>query len=298
MEVGRPNHAFVKTENIIESPRVFQNLLKLAYDLQEFNILLNLSDITTLKVCLLIPCYNEEKGVGMVIDNLPISLLQESNYTVEVIVIDNNSMDRTAEVAASRGATVLHESKQGKGCAVITGFQSVPEDADYVVMIDGDGTYDIREILRLLEPLEHNFADVVVGTRLLGKVDSDSMKGLNRLGNWFFTFLARIAYKTNVTDVCSGFFAWKREVVKDLAQYLESNGFSIEMEMIVKMARMNYDSCSVPISYHPRAGSSSLRPIYDGFLILRTWLRYLHWKPKKKKTIKITPPMLTPHIHS
>lgn len=298
MEVDRPIHASVKTKNLIESSIVFQKLLKLVYDLKELGISLDKLDIVTRKVYLLIPCYNEEKGVGTVIDNLPVSLLQESNYTVEVIVIDNNSVDRTAEVAASRGATVLHESKQGKGCAIITGFQSVPEDADYVVMIDGDGTYDIREIMRLLEPLERDFADVVVGTRLHGKLDYDSMKGLNRLGNWLFTFLARIAYKTNVTDVCSGFFAWKREVVKDLAQYLESNGFSIEMEMIAKMARMNYESCSVPISYHPRAGNSSLRPIYDGFLILRTWLKHLLWKPIKKITIKITPTKLTPHIHS
>lgn len=297
MEVGRPNHAFVKTESIIESTRAFQNLLKLVYDLQEFNVTLNQLDIVTRKVCLLIPCYNEEEGIGTIIDILPVSLLQESNYTVEVIVIDNNSVDRTAEVAASRGATVLHESKQGKGCAVKAGFQNIPEDADYVVMIDGDGTYDIREILRLLEPLENNFADVVVGTRLHGKMDCDSMKGLNRLGNWLFTFLARITYNTNVTDVCSGYFAWKREVVEDLAQYLESNGFSIEMEMIAKMARLNYESCSVPISYHPREGSSSLRPIHDGFLILRTWLRYLHWKPKKK-AFNITPLRLTPHIHS
>jgi dolichol-phosphate mannosyltransferase len=298
MEVDRPDTGSVKTTNLIESTMVFQKLLKLAYDLQEFSVSLNQLDIVTRKVCLLIPCYNEENGVGIVIDNLPISSLQESNYTVKVIVIDNNSVDMTAEVAASRGATVLHESKQGKGCAVITGFQNVPEDVDYVVMIDGDGTYDIREILRLLEPLERDFAEVVVGTRLHGKLDYDSMKGLNRLGNWLFTFLARIAYKTNVTDVCSGFFAWKREVVTDLAQYLESNGFSIEMEMIAKMARMNYESCSVPISYHPRAGSSSLRPIHDGSLILKTWLKYLFWKPSKKRTLKITQPKLSPHIHS
>ena len=297
MEAKRPIHASLKTENHTDSSEALQEILRLIYIVKNSNVALNQSDELTRKICLLIPCYNEEQGVGVVIDNLLVSSLHEANCTVEVVVIDNNSKDMTAEVAASRGATVLNEAKQGKGCAIKTGFQYVPDDVDYVVMIDGDGSYDIREILRLLEPLEHNFADVVVGTRLHGKLDCDSMKGLNRLGNWIFTFLARIAYHTNVTDVCSGFFAWKREVVKDLAQYLESNGFSIEMEMITKMARLNYESCSVPISYHPREGSSSLRPIQDGLLILRTWLRYLNWKPKKK-TFKIAPPRVTSHIHS
>jgi glycosyltransferase involved in cell wall biosynthesis len=296
MAVKRQIYASVKNKSDVNSSEALQELLRFLYVIKRFDVAMTQPGNLVKNVCLLIPCYNEEKGIGVVIDDLPVSLLQEADCNVEVIVIDNNSKDRTAEVAASRGATVLHEAKQGKGCAIQRGFQHVPDYVDYVVMIDGDGSYDIREILRLLEPLQHNFADVVVGTRLHGKLDSDSMKALNRLGNWIFTFLARIGYQTNVTDVCSGFFAWKREVVNDLSQYLESNGFSIEMEMIAKMARLNYESCSVPISYHPREGSSNLRPIKDGLVILRTWFKYLRWKPKK--TYIISPPRLTPHFHS
>jgi hypothetical protein len=114
------------------------------------------------------------------------------------------------------------------------------------------------------------------------------MKRLNRWGNWFFTFMARVGYKTNVTDVCSGFFAWKRAVVDELLLYLESDGFSIEMEMITKMARMNYDCYSVPISYNPRNGKSNLRPIKDGISILHAWFRNLMWKPRNQYTEKLT----------
>jgi dolichol-phosphate mannosyltransferase len=297
MEVKRSTQVSSKTDNAIDGVESFQELLRLTYILRNYAALSAPPDKLTRKVCLLVPCYNEERGIGVVIDNLPMDLLRESNYNIEVVVIDNNSSDKTTEVAASRGATVLHETKQGKGCAVKKGFQYVPDNVDYVVMIDGDGSYDIREIMRLLEPLEHNFADVVVGTRLHGKLDNDSMRALNRMGNWIFTFLARIVYHTNVTDVCSGFYAWKKDVIKVLSENLESNGFSIEMEMIAKMGRLNFESCSVPISYHAREGKSSLRPLHDGFLILKAWLKYLRWKPKNMNYI-ITPPTLSPHIHS
>jgi dolichol-phosphate hexosyltransferase len=217
----------------------------------------------------------------------------EAGFETEIIVIDNNSKDRTAEVAKSRGAFVVNEKKQGKGHAIIAGFKSVPKDADFVVMIDGDNSYDIKEIQRLLEPLENNFGDVIVGTRMHGKLMDGSMTSFNRYGNWLFTFLARIGYKTNVTDVCSGFFAWKKPVVDNLAEYLESDGFSIEMEMITKMARMGYECYSVPISYNERKGKSSLRPIRDGMRILHAWVKNLNWKPaqKKRRDLPVSVPM-------
>jgi hypothetical protein len=92
-----------------------------------------------------------------------------------------------------------------------------------------------------------------------------------------------VGYNTNVTDVCSGFFAWKGTVIENLVGQLESDGFSVEMEMITKMARMGYGCYSVPISYNSRRGESTLRPINDGIKILHAWLRNLNWKPNTKK---------------
>lgn len=230
----------------------------------------------------MIPCYNEEEGISYVIDGIPKDKLRKLGYETEVLVIDNNSKDRTAEVAKANGAKVIKETKQGKGHAIRKGFKNIPKDADIIVMIDGDSSYDIKELPRLIEPIENNFGDVIVGTRLHGRLVANSMTSFNRLGNWFFTFLARVGYKTNVTDVCSGFFVWKKQVIDNLVNHLESDGFSIEMEMITKMAKMNYACYSVPISYNSRNGKSSLNPIKDGFSILHAWARNLNWKPDNK----------------
>jgi len=231
------------------------------------------------KITILIPCYNEEKGVSKVIKEIPKSKFKKLGYDLSIVVIDNNSNDKTAKVAKKAGAKVLFEKKQGKGFALIKGFNSIDKKTDYVVMLDGDNTYKAKEMLRLIEPLENDFCDVIIGTRLAGKMDIKSMSLFNRSGNWLFTFLVRQFYCSNVTDVCTGYFAWKREVVEELRKHVESNGFSIEMEMIAKMSKLGYSIYSVPITYDHRAGTSSLRPVADGVSILHAWMRNLFWKP-------------------
>lgn len=233
---------------------------------------------TSKKITVVIPCYNEEEGITAVIKGFPKAELRKHGFRLEVLVIDNNSSDRTAEVAKAAGARVLHEPKRGKGNAIRTGFYNVSEDTDYVVMIDGDDTYKASEILRLVEPLSSGFCDVIVGSRMGGKMREGSMRGFNRIGNWGFSFLVRAMYQVNVTDTLTGYFAWHREVIVELRQHLKSAGFAIEMEMITKMARMGHQIYSVPITYEPRLGESSLRPIYDGSRILREFLKQLRWR--------------------
>lgn len=232
------------------------------------------------KISILIPCYNEEAGISQVIKSIPKDKLNRLGYQTEVIVIDNNSQDRTSEVAwKAKANKILFEKKQGKGYALINAFHSLTKDTDYVVMLDGDNTYKAKEMLRLIEPLENGFCDVIIGTRLAGKISQGSMTFFNRLGNWFFTFLVRTVYCGNVTDVCTGYFAWKFEVIKELRKHLESDGFSIEMEMIAKMSRLGYSIFSVPITYEDRAGETNLKPVKDGIRILHAWGRNLFWKP-------------------
>ena len=231
------------------------------------------------KITVVIPCYNEEDGIAAVIKSFPRNQLRRHGYTLEVLVVDNNSTDRTAQVARKAGAKVLHEPQQGKGNAIRAGFYNIGGDTDFVVMCDGDDTYKAHEILRLIEPLDSGFCDVVIGSRMQGKIAKDSMKGFNRLGNWGFSFLVRVVYGINVTDTLTGYFAWKREVIEQLRKHLQSSGFSIEMEMITRMARMGCEIYSVPITYEPRLGESSLRPVYDGSRILREFIRQLRWHP-------------------
>jgi glycosyltransferase involved in cell wall biosynthesis len=231
------------------------------------------------QVSIVIPCYNEEKGIGMVLQQIPFNRLERYGYSVEILVIDNNSSDDTAKIAQSMGAKVIFEQNKGKGNALVTGFRNISKNSDVVVMIDGDNTYSLTEIIRMIEPIDSEFCDVVIGSRLNGKISKKSMSFFNRVGNWIFTFLVRVACQSNVTDVCTGYIAWKRDVIDKILPYLDSSGFSIEMEMIIKMAKLNYEIYAVPISYDIREGKSSLHPIKDGSFILYNWFKYIWWRP-------------------
>jgi dolichol-phosphate mannosyltransferase len=231
------------------------------------------------KITIIIPCFNEEKGVGKVITDIPVRKLAYLGYKTEIIVVDNNCSDLTGKVAGKKGARVILESKQGKGAALLTGFRNVSSDTDYVVMIDGDNSYKAKEIPRLIEPLESDFCDVIIGSRLEGKVNGSSLSYSHRLANWFFTFFVRRFYVVNTTDTCTGYFAWKKKVIDDLAPHIKSRGFAIEVEMITKMAKLGYSIYSVPITYDRRVGDSKLSPVYDGIKI--TWMLFKNvaWKP-------------------
>jgi dolichol-phosphate hexosyltransferase len=239
------------------------------------------------KITVVIPCYNEEAGISKVLMDIPYKKMFHFGYETEILVIDNNSRDNTAHVARSLGARVITEKRQGKGYAMRTGFMNVSDDTDIVVMIDGDSSYQAHELFRMVEPISNGFCDVVVGSRLHGKISNNSMSYVNRIGNWLLTFLVRVGYQGNVTDVCSGYFAWKKKVVDELYPHLESKGFAIEMEMIAKMARMGYEIYSVPISYTMREGDSSLHPVKDGVRIFNTWLKHIAWrKPNGKAELR------------
>ena len=237
----------------------------------------------TKKLAILIPCYNEAEGIGKVLDKFPRNKLEHNGYKSTIIVIDNASTDDTAGVARQHGAKVITEAKKGKGNAMRAGFAAVPKDTNFVVMLDGDDTYDAGEITRMVEPLNNKFCNVVIGSRLSGKMHQGAMRNFNRLGNWFFTHIVRMYYRVNVTDVLTGYFAWTKKSIDELAPHLVSDGFAIEMEMITKMARLGHDIYSVPISYTPRSGETNLRPFYDGRRILNMFIRNLSWHPGRPR---------------
>lgn len=241
------------------------------------------------KITVLIPCFNEEAGIGDVIKKFSAKSLGCQGFELKVVVIDNNSSDRTAEIAKECGVEVIFEPKQGKGNAIRAGFNSITSDTDFVAMLDGDNTYHPEEIFRLIEPLESGFCNVVIGSRLGGRIADGSMKALNRLGNWVFSNIVRNIYRVNVSDVLTGYFAWKREAIERLRPHLVSNGFAIEMEMITKMARLGEEIYSVPISYSPDAGETSLRPFRDGIRIMLMLLKNIFWSPELKKVNQSNP---------
>lgn len=237
------------------------------------------------KITILIPCHNEEQGIAGVLDNIPYRTLDKHGFETSVIVIDNNSSDRTREIAESKGAHVIFEQAKGKGNAIRKAFDCIDSDTNYVVMLDGDNTYDPREILRLIEPITNDFCDVVIGSRLGGKITKNAFKAQNRLANWIYTFLVRVFYGANVTDVLSGYFAWRADVILGMRDHLKSDGFSIEMEMVSKMVKLDYSIYSVPITYKIREGETKLDSIKDGFRILLTFSRNLFWSPAKESVV-------------
>jgi dolichol-phosphate hexosyltransferase len=237
------------------------------------------------KITVVIPCYNEEDGIAAVISGFPRAKLAAQGYKLHILVIDNNSTDKTAEVARAAGAEVVYEPKKGKGHAIRTGFYSIPDGTDYVVMLDGDDTYKPQEILRLIEPLDSGFAKVIIGSRMHGRIRVGSMKALNRMGNRVYSRAVRTTYKVTVTDVLTGYFAWSKEVIETLRPHLKSAGFAIEMEMITKMARLGYEIYSVPVSYDPRLGESNLNPVRDGARIMKMYVQNLRWKPESRRPV-------------
>ncbi|MGC9114332.1 MAG: glycosyltransferase family 2 protein [Candidatus Micrarchaeia archaeon] len=229
------------------------------------------------KITFILCALNEEKAIGKVIDRIPRDLARKT----EIIVVDNASTDRTGEIARSKGAKVIVERKRGKGNALLTGFRNVSKDSEYVLMIDADNTYSPEEAGRLLELLQSGFADVVIGSRLSGRIEGGALSYLNRVGNWVITFLVRVLYRGTITDVTTGFVAWKRPVIDKLALYCNSGGFGIETEMLTKICRLGYSVYSVPITYQNRIGSSRLRPFSDGAKIITIIGKNLFWTPDK-----------------
>lgn len=236
------------------------------------------------KVAVIIPCHNEAAGIAGVVSKLPYDRLAQAGLQIKVLVIDNCSSDNTAAVAKAAGAEIVYEPNKGKGNALRAGFQNIPEDTDYVVMLDGDDTYSSEEVMRLIEPLHSDFCDVVVGSRLYGHIQATAMNRLNRLGNRIFTRAVQLLYGANVTDVLTGYFAWKKSALDVLKPYIKSPGFAIEMEMITKMAKLGHRMAAVPISYHPRAGTSNLHPLRDGYHILNMLVKNLVWQPRQIAT--------------
>lgn len=231
-------------------------------------------------ISIIIPCYNEEEGIAYVLKHLPQKMLNEFGFDLEVIVVDNNSQDKTAEVAKKGGAKVIHEKKKGKGNALRTGLREVHPESLYVVIVDGDDTYKGHEVLRMVEPLHHNFCDIVVGSRLSGRIQDDAFSAHHRLANWGFTFLVRHFYRANITDTLSGYISLKKEVADRILEHLTVDDFRVEMELITKAKRLGYNLTSVPITYDKRRGESKLESFVDGAKILHTFFNNLLWWPK------------------
>ena len=214
---------------------------------------------------MVLPALNEHEAIGKVIDEIPIEELEAKGYQTEIIVVDNGSTDKTAEIAAAQGAKVISEPNRGKGRAIRTGFGAV--SGDFVFMLDSDFTYPAGYITQMVELLEGGY-DVVLGSRLNGSVEHGAMKRLNLVGNHLLAFLANMLYGTRVSDLCTGFWGFKVDVLRSLN--LDAVGFELEANMLIEVAKHKYRIGEVPIQYRRRATASKLGSIKAGWMIGKT----------------------------
>lgn len=217
----------------------------------------------------IIPAFNEEKTIGSVIKDVK-SL--DDKYSLEIIVVDDGSEDKTALQAKKYGADRIlsHKTNLGKGAAFRTGLKAA--DGEYVVQIDADGQLKASEIPKLISYLSEY--DLVLGARynFFSLATSDFTSFIKMCGNFFLSFTTTMFARMNITDVMTGLKAFRKNTIKSLN--LSVNDFGYEAEIVVKAAKRNFKIKNVTIKAGKRLeGKSNLRSMKHGLSVIWTIVR-------------------------
>lgn len=216
------------------------------------------------KIAVLIPCYNEEKTIQKVITEFKEVL---SKNTV-IYVYDNNSTDKTATKARELGVVVREASVQGKGATVRKMLAEI--DADVYLLVDGDDTYNPKYANTLIECVASGKCDMAIADRLSINYKNVNNRVLHNFGNRLVCRLINRKYKSNITDVMTGYRAFSKDFIKEFK--IIFNGFELETEMTIFALRNNKNIISIPIIYRarPKGSVSKLNTIVDGIKILQS----------------------------
>ena len=226
-----------------------------------------------MRVSVVIPTHNEARSIGRVLADVPPGIV------TEVLVVDSNSTDGTAEIAATMGARVLHESRRGYGRACLTGISNV-QNPDIVVFLDGDYSDRPAELPLLLGPIIEGRADITLGSRVVAERNHAALPWHQRFGNRLAAILITFLYRVQITDL-GPFRAARIDVLHALD--LEQATYGWAVEMILKGAKAGFRIVEVPVSYHPRIGTSKIGgtvrgTIGAGWYILTLIARYYFWR--------------------
>ncbi|MGB9854751.1 MAG: glycosyltransferase family 2 protein [Candidatus Bathyarchaeales archaeon] len=216
-------------------------------------------------VSVVIPTLNEAGTIGETIKTIRKVL----RYPHEIIVVDGNSTDNTREIVKKENCRLIVEPKRGYGVALKAGVEHAK--GDVVVMVDGDGTYEIKDINKLLEAVCKENAELCLGARMNGLYDK-SMDVTNFLGNKAITFIFNLLYRQRLVDSQSGFRVIMRSALEKVE--LKEEDMAFATEMLVRFAKKGFKIIEVPTSYKPRVyGKSKLKRIKAGLEIFRVLIR-------------------------
>ena len=225
------------------------------------------------EVSVVIPTLNEEEAIGKVIDecNEVINEIKKKDKSInfEIVVVDGNSHDKTREIARKKGARVIIEERKGKGIAMQTAFKKI--NSDYLIMLDGDGSYDPSDIPKFLEYLKTGRSEIVIGRRIFQK---KAITTLNKFGNWIIRSLIQKLYGIPVHDPCSGYWGFKKSAYKNLID-IPSKGFDLEVVLLINAKNSGFSIKEIPTQYSPRIGETKLSPFRDGMVIVGAIVRLL-----------------------
>ena len=209
-----------------------------------------------MKVAAVIPAYNEEKSIAKVIKAIP------AKYVNEIIVVNNNSTDRTVEEAGAAGATVLHESFQGYGAACLKAIEYLRDkDCGVVLFLDGDYSDYPEEASLILNPILTGEYDFILGSRVLGRREKGALPLQSRIGSIIAGFLMNLIWKFRYTDL-GPFRAIKYDNLIALGMRDKWYGWTVEMQ--IKVVKKNLKIKEVPVSYRKRIGKSKVTGTLKG----------------------------------
>jgi len=226
-----------------------------------------LAEHAMLGVTVVIPALNEAKNIASVIREL-----KHLGFS-DILVIDGNSQDETARIAKELGVNLMFQNGHGKGTALRQVFSYGGLKGNVVVMMDADGSMNPKELFSFVDALGPH-VDLVKGSRFMCGGYSQDMTFARRVGNLLFVALTNLLMRTNYTDLCYGYAAFRREAVERLYPCLTSTNFEIEAEIFTKSKKLRLNVVEVPsIEMRRKSGKSNLKAVKDGFLILRTIFR-------------------------
>lgn len=208
-------------------------------------------------VAAIIPALDEETAIGALLEAI------DRTRVRDVIVGDNGSRDRTAEIAASRRAHVVRVEERGYGAACAGALRALAADVDTILFMDADGSDDPAEIPLLLQPIAAGRADLVIGSRALGTVEPGALTPQQRFGNWLATRLIALIYHHRYTDL-GPFRAIRREVLERIDMRDRRYGWTVEMQ--IRALQLGARVAEVPVSYRRRVGRSKISGSVTGVI--------------------------------